>query len=203
MSNDVDLPFSPAADRNQQPILEVLQRLLPDSARVLEVASGTGQHAQHFAAGRPGWIWQPSDAVDAPALQAIDQRCRGLANVLPAQQLDVLRQPWPQRQAPYSAVYCANLLHIAPWSTCAALMKGAAAVLAARGLALIYGPFVVDGVVTAPSNQAFDADLRARNPQWGLRTLSAVEREAVAAGLALQEALAMPANNLLLVFRAA
>ena len=200
-----ELPFSPAADRNKQPILDVLQRLLPSPAHVLEIASGTGQHALHFALARPDWIWQPSDAVDAAALQAIDERCRGLANVSPALRLDVQEQPWslePDKTAPCSAVYCANLLHIAPWPICAALMKGAAAVLAARGLVLIYGPFLVDGVATAPSNQAFDADLTRRNPQWGLRSLPAVEREAVAVGLTLQEVVAMPANNLLLVFRA-
>jgi hypothetical protein len=194
------LPFSPAADRNKQPILEVLQRLLPHSARVLEIASGTGQHALHFASACPDWIWQPSDAVDAAALHAIDARCRGLPNVLPAVRLDVLQQPWQLGRARYGAVYCANMLHIAPWSTCCALMTGAARHLNAGGLVLLYGPFRIDGVATAPSNEAFDADLQSRNPQWGLRSLSAVERKALAVGLTLHEVVDMPANNLLLAF---
>jgi Protein of unknown function (DUF938) len=195
-----DLPFSPAADRNKAPILQALRRLLPPSARVLEIASGTGQHAQHFASACSGWLWQPTDAADAAALHAIDTRCRGLANVLPARRLDVLRQPWPVEHAAYSAVYCANLLHIAPWPTCAALMTGAAAHSSRGGLVLIYGPFRVDGVATAPSNEAFDADLKARDGDWGLRRLPDVEREAAARGLVLRDVIDMPANNLLVSF---
>lgn len=195
-----DLPFSPAADRNKQPILDALQRLLPRSAHVLEIASGTGQHAQHFASACPSWVWQPTDAADAATLHAIDVRCRGLANVLPALRLDVLRPPWPLGRALYGAVYCANLLHITPWSTCPALMTGAAGHLNSGGLVLVYGPFRVDGVATAPSNETFDADLKARHPEWGLRCLSAVEREAAAAGLVLQQVVALPANNLLVSF---
>jgi hypothetical protein len=181
--------------------------VLPASAGVLEIAAGTGQHAHHFASACPGWIWQPTEAAaDAAALQAIDARCRGLANVMPARRLDVLQQPWfPEVSTPprYAAVYCANLLHISPWPTCAALMTGAAGHLAVGGLVLIYGPFRVDGVATAPSNEAFDADLKARNPAWGLRSFAAVERAAVAQGLALQAVVDLPANNLLLVLRTA
>ena len=198
-----DLPFSPAAERNKEPILQALRQRLPPAVSVLEIASGTGQHAQHFANACPGWTWQPTDAANAAALQAIDQRCGGLANVLPALRLDVLTPPWPIERAHYGAVYCANMLHISPWSTCPALMTGAASHLAAGGLLLLYGPFRIDGEPTASSNEAFDADLTARNPQWGLRSLTAVEREAGARGLALQEAVALPANNLLVVFRAA
>lgn len=197
-----DLPFSPAAERNQAPILRELQRLLPASTSVLEIASGTGQHARHFAGACPGWTWQPTD-FQATALPAIDARCRGLAHVRPALRLDVTEQPWPlgpAQGAPYGALYCANMLHISPWATCPALMQGAARHLVAGGLLLLYGPYRVDGVPTAPSNEAFDADLKARNPAWGLRSLAAVEREAVAVGLALQETVAMPTNNLLVVF---
>ena len=186
--------------------MQALRRRLPPAVSVLEIASGTGQHAQHFASASPGWTWQPTDATDAAALQAIDQRCRGLANVLPAVRLDVGQQPWPLGSGPhtlYGAVYCANMLHISPWTTCPALMRGAASHLAVGGLLLLYGPFRIDGEPTAPSNEAFDADLKARNPQWGLRSLSAVEREGGAQGLALQEVVALPANNLLVVFRAA
>jgi SAM-dependent methyltransferase len=197
-----DLPFSPAADRNKEPILRALRQRLPTACSVLEIASGTGQHAQHFASACPGWTWQPTDAADAAALQAIDQRCRGLANVLPAVRLDVLTPPWPIDSARYGAVYCANMLHISPWSACPALMSGAASHLTSGGLLLLYGPFRIDGELTAPSNEAFDADLKSRNPQWGLRSLSAVEREAAAHGLTHQEVVALPANNLLVMFRA-
>ena len=203
MSSGVDLPFSPAADRNKEPILEALRRWLPSTASVLEIASGTGQHACHFARACPGWMWQPTDA-DPAMLPAIDAHCSGLANVLPALRLDVMQGAWPVSPiAPFAAVYCANLLHISPWPTCAALMTGAARHLAAGGLVLIYGPFRIDNVATAPSNEAFDADLKARNPAWGLRRLAAVEREAAARGLALQAVEDLPANNLLLVLRAA
>ncbi len=195
-----DLPFSPAADRNKQAILDALQRLLPPSTSVLEIASGTGQHAQHFALACPAWRWQPTDA-DPTLLPAIDARCSGIANVLPALRLDVMQAAWPvSAAAPFGAVYCANLLHIAPWSTCAALMTGAAAHLAPGGLLLLYGPYRQAGVRTAPSNEAFDTDLRSRHPQWGLRALADVEREAAAQRMTLREVVAMPANNLLLVF---
>jgi SAM-dependent methyltransferase len=196
----LDLAFSAAADRNKAPVLEQLQRLLPPTARVLEIASGTGQHAQHFAQAQPGWSWQPTDTTD-DARHAIDARCAGIANVQPALRLDVLEAAWPP--GPYDAIYCANMLHISPWATCPALMRGAAARLAPGGLLLLYGPYRVDGTPTAPSNEAFDADLKARNPAWGLRVLSDVEREAAAVGLVLQEVVTMPANNLLLVLRRA
>lgn len=196
----IDLPFSPAADRNKGPILDVLRRLLSPSADVLEIASGSGQHAQHFASACPGWVWQPTEA-DAALLPAIDARCGGLANVLPTVQLNVTRATWQvSSAAPFSAVYCANLLHIAPWSTGRALIRGAASHLGAGGRLLLYGPYRRTDVPTAPSNEAFDSDLKARNPQWGLRALPDVEREAAACGLALQEVVDLPANNLLLVF---
>ncbi|NRF65531.1 DUF938 domain-containing protein [Aquincola sp. S2] len=194
-----DLPFSPAAERNRQPILDVLRRVLPPAATVLEVACGTGQHAAHFAAAHPAWQWQPTDA-DAAALPAIAARCAALANVAAPLHLDVLAQPWPSSLQGFDAVYCANMIHIAPWPTCAALMRGAARVLTAGGRLLLYGPFIVDGEPTAPSNLAFDADLRARHPAWGLRRLADVVAEAGAAGLTFEQRFDMPANNLMLVF---
>ena len=197
--NDVTLPFSPAAERNREPILEVLTRMLPASGRVLEIASGTGQHAEHFARARPGWQWQPSDA-DAASLPGIAARCAGLRNVAAPLHLDVL-QPWPHALAGFDAAYCANMLHISPWPTCAALMKGVAHALVPNGALLIYGPFIIDGEPTAPSNAAFDASLNARNPEWGLRRLSDVVVQADAAGLRFEQRVAMPANNLMLVFR--
>ena len=190
---------SPAAERNRDPILAELQRLLPPRGLMLEIASGSGQHAAHFAAALPGWRWLPSDG-DARSLASIDAWCEGLADVLPALHLDVLECEWPGVPARVDAVFCANLLHIAPWDTCAALMRGAARHLSAQGLLLLYGPYIVEGEVTAPSNLAFDADLRSRDAAWGLRRLAGVVREAHAAGLRLRERVAMPANNLLLVF---
>jgi hypothetical protein len=177
----------------------MLQRLLPARGVGLEIASGSGQHAAHFAAALSGWEWQPSDA-EAETLASIDAWCAGLANVRPALSLDVLRDPWHGVPAEVDAIFCANLLHISPWPTCAALMRGAARHLAPHGLLLLYGPFVVDGTPTAPSNVAFDADLRARNAAWGLRRLADVTQEGEAAGLRLRQREPMPANNLLLVF---
>ncbi|HEX4236119.1 MAG TPA: DUF938 domain-containing protein [Caldimonas sp.] len=189
---------SPAAERNRGPILAALERLLPPRGVALEIASGTGQHAAHFAAALPGWQWQPSDA-DPEALPSIDSWCAGIDNVRPALVLDVLSPAWHGAPARVDAIFCANMLHISPWPTCPALMRGAARHLAPGGLLLLYGPYVDDDVPTAASNLAFDADLRARNPTWGLRRLADVAREAEAAGLQLRQRVAMPANNLLLV----
>lgn len=190
---------SPAAERNRGPILAELQRLLPAQGLALEIASGTGQHAAHFAAALPQWRWLPSD-VDPQALASISARCQGLANVLPPLLLDILRTPWAGVPAPLDLVFSANLLHIAPWAACAALMQGAARHLGATGLLITYGPYVLDDEPTAPGNLAFDADLRARNAEWGLRRLADVADQARAAGLHLREQALMPANNRLLVW---
>jgi hypothetical protein len=197
-----DLPFSPAAERNSAPWLAVLQGLLPARAQVLELASGTGQHAAFCADAQPGWHWQPSER-DAEALPWIARRCAGLPNVAAPLQIDLLAAaPLHALQAGgFDAVVAMNLLHIAPWPVCAALMHLAAQRLAPAGCLVVYGPFIVDGQPTAPSNLAFDADLRARNPSWGLRTLVAVQQQAAPAGLVLQATVQMPANNLSLVFR--
>lgn len=194
-----DLPFSAPAERNGPPILEALSAWLPPQAQVLEVASGTGQHAAHFARAQPGWQWQPSGPEQAK-LPHIAARCAGLPNVLLPLPLDVLDAPWPVEGAGFDAVYCANMLHIAPWPVTPAFFLGAARCLADGGVVVVYGPFIVDGEPVLPSNAAFDADLRARNPLWGLRRLAEVAQAAATAGLALQERLAMPANNLLLRF---
>lgn len=200
-----NLPFSPAADRNKAPILQQLQAILPPQGSALEIASGTGQHAVWFAAGLPGWHWQPTD-FEAHALPAMDARVAeaGLNRVAPARRLDVLAPQWPAEgpafNTPFDAIYCANMLHIAPWAACAALMQGAARHLASSGLLITYGPYLEHGVPTSPGNLAFDASLRAQHPDWGIRLLADVAEQAHLAGLALQQRHAMPSNNLLLVW---
>ena len=193
---------SPAAERNKAPLLEMLRRVLPARGVALEIASGSGQHAAHFAAGLPGWTWQPSDA-DAAAPVAIAAHCAGLANVRPMLHLDVLAPGWPGAPDAVDAVICINMLHISPWATCAALMRGAAQRLAPGGTLVVYGPFLIDGEPASPGNLAFDADLRSRDAAWGLRRLADVAAEAGMCGLALAERVTMPANNLTLVFRTA
>ena len=207
MTTRPELRHSPAAERNQAPILAQLQRLLPTGGRLLEIAAGTGQHAVHCAAGLPGWTWQPTDpsteALHSIAAWSAQSPSPGL---LPPLLLDVMSDPWPVAGAgpgAWDAVFCANLLHIAPWACCAALMHGAAHLLGAGGQLITYGPTLVAGVATSPGNLAFDADLRGRDPQWGLRWLHDVVAEARAAGLRLQEQVEMPAHNRLLVFRLA
>ena len=192
--------FSPSAARNRQPILDVLQRVLPPRGRALEVASGTGEHAVHFAAGLPGWTWQPTE-LEADAFGSIEawRVASGVDNVLAPVPLDAGAQRWPG-PAPYDAIFCANMIHIAPWDACVGLMRGAARHLAPRGQLVLYGPFLFDDEPNAPGNLAFDADLRGRNPAWGVRRLADVVAEAARAGLALRERVAMPANNLVLVF---
>ena len=191
---------SPAAERNRVPIAAALQRLLPPSGRLLEVASGTGQHAAHLATALPGWHWHPSDP-DPAARASIAAWCAGLANVAPPIALDAAAPDWPGAPDVVDAIYCANMIHIAPWAAAVGLLDGAARHLAPDGVLLTYGPYVTDEVPTAPSNLAFDADLRRRDPAWGLRRLAALEAVAADAGLALRDRVPMPANNLLLVWR--
>jgi ubiquinone/menaquinone biosynthesis C-methylase UbiE len=195
------LPHSPAADRNKQPILACLQHILREHGTALEIAAGTGQHAVWFAASLPGWTWQPTDG-DVEMLPVIADRIAqsGLANVLPPVQLDATAVPWPPFGRPFDAIYCANMLHIAPWDACPALMAGAARHLAPDGMLITYGPYFEAGVPPAGSNLAFDESLRARDPAWGIRRLEHVQAEAHRAGLALVQRHEMPANNLLLVF---
>jgi len=189
---------SPAAERNAGPILAELQRVLPAQGWMLEIAAGTGQHAAHFAEALPGWQWLPSDG-DADAMASISAWCASVPNVLPPIEVDVAAASWPAVPGALDAMFCANLLHIAPWATTVALLQGAARHLSPRGQLVLYGPYLEDDVPTAFGNQAFDADLRARNPAWGLRKLADVAEQAQAAGLQLCERVAMPANNLLLV----
>ena len=192
----------PAPERNKAPILEVLQRVLPARGRALEVASGTGQHIVHFAAGMPAISWLPSDPeVDHRASILARIQAAGLNNVAAPVSLDVRQRPWPV--AAVDAILCINMIHIAPWEAGLALLAEAGRLLPAGGVLYLYGPYRRDGRDTAPSNAAFDADLRRRNPEWGVRNLEDVQAHAAAQGLLLQEIVTMPANNLSLVFHRA
>lgn len=199
---DNTLAFSAPAERNKQPILDVLRALLPAQGQALEIASGTGQHVVWFAAHLPQWSWQPTD-LKADLFPDIAARASdaGLANVLPPLPLDVLAEPWPVHERRYDLVYCANMLHIAPWTCCAALMRGAARQLAPQGRLVTYGPYLEDEVPTSEGNLRFDATLRTQDSAWGIRRRAAVEEEARRAGMHLVSRHAMPANNLLLVWQ--
>jgi hypothetical protein len=191
---------SPAAERNGPAILAALQRLLPPRGLMLEVASGTGQHAACLSGGLPGWTWQPTDS-DPASLDSIRAWCAAQDRVLPPLPLDVRSCPWPDAlPTTVDAVFCANMIHIAPWACTGALMRGAAARLAPHGALVTYGPYLGDTLPDAPGNLAFDADLRARDPDWGVRRVAEVALQAHDAGLVLRERVAMPANNLLLVW---
>ena len=191
--------FISAAERNKAPILEVLARVLPKRGLVLEIASGTGQHATHFARALPDLTWQPSDP-DAELRRSIDLRVREeqLTNVNPAIDLDVSRLPWPLPKA--DAAVCINMIHVAPWPATLALFQGAKALLPSRHVLFLYGPYRRFGDHTSAGNAQFDADLRAQNPEWGLRDLEAVSEVGAAAGFQLAEIVPMPANNFSLVF---
>ena len=191
--------FAPATERNREPIAQVLGGVLPARGRVLEVASGTGEHVVHFAARFPEIVWQPSDP-DQGALASIAawKAEAGLGNVLEPIRLDAAG-PWPALEA--DAILCINMVHISPWAATEGLMRGAKAVLKPGAPLILYGPYRRAGVPTAPSNEAFDASLRARDPEWGLRTVEAVAAEALAQGLELERLVEMPANNLTLAFR--
>lgn len=190
--------FAPATERNRAPILAVLRRVLPERGLVLEVASGTGEHLAHFAAELTGLTFQPAE-FDAARRASVDAWCGDLANVRPAIPLDAAADPWPVSAA--DAIFCANMLHIAPWSVGLGLIGGARRVLPPGGVLLLYGPFKRDGAHTAPSNAEFDASLRARDPDWGVRHLETVAGCAAGAGLVLEEVVEMPANNLMVIFR--
>jgi hypothetical protein len=189
-----------APERNKGPILELLVRVLPTSGRVLEIASGSGQHVVHFAAALPGLEFLPSD-VEPANLESIRawRAESGLSNVDAPRTLDVRDADWGV--GALTAVFNANLIHIAPWECAIGLFDGAARHLDAGGALVLYGPFHVGGQATSPSNAAFDVDLQRRDPSWGVRDLDAVCELGSARGLRLEERVAMPANNQTLVFR--
>ena len=188
--------YAPSAVRNREPILHALRPHLPASGLVLEVASGTGEHVAHLAAALPGLTWQPT-ALDAEHRASIDAWAAGLPNVRPALPLDAMAADWPVARA--DAVLCINMIHIAPWPATAGLLAGAARVLPPGGLLALYGPFREGGQALGPGNAAFDADLRERDPAWGLRLLEEVA--ALATAFAAPEIVMMPADNRLVLFR--
>lgn len=190
---------APATLRNRDAIAAVLADWLPGSGTVLEVASGSGEHVVHFAAAFPQLHWLPSDPDPAGLTSIAAYRAEaGLPNIAPPRALDAAGE-WPVERA--DAILCINMVHISPWEATLGLFAGAARLLAPGAPLILYGPYIEPAVPTADSNLAFDASLRAHNPAWGLRDTDAVKEAAVGAGLALAERCAMPANNLMLLFR--
>lgn len=190
---------APSAERNQQHILEVLIEVLPPSGTVLEIASGTGQHSAFFASRLPNLTWQPSDrddmALDSIRAHVADAQ---LDNLRAPLRLDV-NEPWPV--AALAAILCINMIHISPWSSTLALLRGASERLTNGGRLVLYGPYVIDGE-TAPSNVAFSERLQNEDPSWGVRELRDMEREAQKSGLVLERVVPLPANNHVVVFQA-
>jgi hypothetical protein len=190
----------PAPERNKEPILAVLTRVLPAVGTVLEIASGSGQHAVHFASHLPQLTFLPSD-LDPANLESIVAWVDGakLANLRAPRSIDVCSTDWGVGRV--AAIFCANMLHIAPWHCARGLFQGASRHLEVPGVLVLYGPYRIGGRHTAPSNAAFDADLRERDASWGVRDLEAVTEAARDAGLTFDERVEMPANNQILVFR--
>ncbi len=191
---------APATHRNREPLRAELARVLPAEGRVLELASGTGQHVCAFAAAFPSLLWQPSDpsevARESIAAWIAHER---LTNVLPPLRLDASSPEWPVARA--DALLCVNMAHISPWEATLGLLDGGVRVLAPGAPLVLYGPWHIGGRPTAPSNAAFDEDLHARDPAWGVRHLETLLLEAAARGYALARVEAMPANNLVIVLR--
>ena len=193
--------FSPAAERNKELILSALRTILPETPSVLEVACGSLQHAIYFCASNPEWRWQPTDVSE----QALNHG-RSLADALPANVamptfLDVTVSPWPISSV--TAVYAANLLHIAPLAVVESIFRGAASLVPRADQVIIYGPFKINGQHTAASNAEFDQNLQAQNPEWGIRNMEYVVKQGFDYGFSLSSQLPMPANNWLLHFAAA
>lgn len=189
---------APSALRNRDPILAVLRPRLPAAGVVLEVASGTGEHVAHLARALPGLDWQPTEPLPE-GRASIDAWAADLPNIRPALPLDVAGGDWPA--GPVAAVLCINMIHIAPWAAAEGLFAGAGRVLPPGGLLALYGPFRRGQRPLEPGNAAFDADLRGRDPAWGLREVAAVEALGADNGFAAPELVEMPANNLMLLFR--
>jgi cyclopropane fatty-acyl-phospholipid synthase-like methyltransferase len=193
--------YAPATQRNREPILAVLREVL-QGGRVLEIASGTGEHAVFFARALPACIWQPTD-VDDSALASISAHRAddGPANLLAPERLDVRDGDWGTAARTLEAIVCINMIHIAPWQVCECLFEGASRCLPASAPLVTYGPYRFHGEFTAPSNAAFDARLRGEDPQWGVRDVDDIERLAQRTGFSRERTVSMPANNHTLVFR--
>ena len=194
---------APAAERNIAPILDVLKDRLPTSGVVLEIASGTGQHAAAFACAFPNIDWCPSDrAADARSSIAAWRMDAGASNLRTPLDIDVLRRGWfDEVEGPFDAVIAINLVHVAPWSAAEGLLKGASELLAPRGMVYLYGPYRRDGEHTAESNVRFESWLHAQDPEWGVRDVQEIERAGTVCGLKLEDAIEMPANNFSLILR--
>jgi SAM-dependent methyltransferase len=195
--------YSPSAERNLEPIKTVIRETFPRKGRVLEIASGSGQHVVALAGVLPDVVWQPSDSDSASRRSIVAWTVEsGSANVKPPLTIDVTGAEWEGTlEGLFDGIVCINMLHISPWAAGQGLMRGAGALLAPAGLLYLYGPYRRGGGHTAPSNAQFDASLRLRNPQWGVRNLEDVELEARANGLDLEKVIEMPNNNLSVVFR--
>jgi len=195
--------YAPATDRNRQPILEVLSQYLPQLGNILEIASGTGEHALFFAPNFAPQLWIPSDPEPylRSSIESWRQDCP-TQNLQSPLDLDARKSRWfiPKDFFPITAILNINMIHISPWSACEGLMAGAGKILPAGGVLYLYGPFLQEGKPTAASNLAFDKSLRDRNPEWGLRSLETVAQVAEKAGFKLREAIEMPANNLSVVW---
>jgi SAM-dependent methyltransferase len=192
--------YFPHVTRNREPILEVLRRVLPPHGLVLEVASGSGEHAAYFAKRLPALFWQPTDP-DPLALASIaaHRTAADAPNLLAPLCLDAMSERWPVDRA--DALVCINMIHISPWRASEGLMAGAGRILRAGGVLYLYGPYQIDGHHTAQSNQDFDAWLQTQDAQWGVRDLADVADLAARHGLTLTETVPMPANNLSIIFR--
>ena len=194
----MEKPHAPSTEKNREPILAVLREVFADRRQVLEIGSGTGQHAIHFGAQLPHLVWQTSDRLDfLPGIRAWLAEA-ALPNVLPPHEFDVLGQ-WPNGR--FDAVYSANTLHIMSWEAVEAFFAGLPSVLAPGGLLFIYGPFMIDGRHTSESNVAFDRSLREKSSHQGVRDATVVDALARQAGLELLEQRAMPSNNFVLIWR--
>jgi cyclopropane fatty-acyl-phospholipid synthase-like methyltransferase len=194
--------FAPATARNREFILPILQRVLPAKGNVLEIGSGTGEHAVFFASKLPNLTWQPSE-MNADALPSIQAwvEYSAVPNISSPIVLDVNAAQWPILH--FGALVCINVIHYSPWSSTQALFAGASILLPADGVIYCYGAYKRGGRHTAPSNEAFDMWLKDRDPHFGVRDLEAVEEIAVAQGFRLDEVIAMPSNNFSLIFRRA
>jgi cyclopropane fatty-acyl-phospholipid synthase-like methyltransferase len=193
-----NIPYSSAANRNRQPILEELRSLLPRRGTLLEIGSGTGQHAVFFSRNLPHLLWQPTDRKEN--LTGLEARflAEPEKNLLPPLELDVIRDSWPDRI--YDAAYSANTAHIMSWEEVTAMFAGVAAHLATGARFCLYGPFNINGCFTSESNEQFDSQLRLENPHMGIRDMAAIETLANDQQMQFDQKIAMPANNFLLVF---